>query len=366
MPISNSSDRNICSIRNGQNFVADLPCSVSVFAENSVSHLQGIAIDHQREFLYFSFTTCLLKTDLRGNIVGSVSGLPGHLGCIAFHPQEDRVYGSLEFKHDTIGSDILRGMCYGSDVLDGFYIASFDVDKITRRNMNPNDDGVMEAVFLKEVYEDFSAPGHRFGCSGIDGITFAPSIGEDCGEYCLYVAYGIYGDTARDDNDHQVILKYGMSRWSSYSRPLNLRNMHRSGPEMPDEKYFVYTGNTTYGIQNLEYDPSSGCMVAAVYTGDKEQFPNYPLFFIDCRKKPKNMLLRGIGEEGFVLSLTDFGSGICDHEISGSWFPLGSMGILSLGSGYFYIADGYKTEKGFGGSLHLYQLDRKHMTFSKI
>lgn len=344
----------------------ELPHSISVFAENSVSHLQGIAIDHARRFLYFSFTTCLLKTDLQGNILGSVSGLPGHLGCIAFHPQENKVYGSLEFKHDTIGSDILNGMHYTGEVTDGFYIASFAVDKINRMNMDPNEDSVMEAVFLREVYEDYSAPGHRFGCSGIDGLTFAPPIGEDSEKYYLYVAYGIYGDVARNDNDHQVILKYDVSKWNTWAQPLNLHNMHLSGPEKPDGKYFVYTGNTTYGIQNLEYDPFSGCMVAAVYPGKKASFPNYAMFFIDCTKKPEKALLRGIGEEGYLLSLTDFGSGVCAGEICGSQFPLGSMGIQSLGNGYFYITDGFKTEQGFGGNLGLYILDREHLTLLKV
>ena len=43
-------------------------------------HCQGIAIDTKREFMYFSFTTALIKTDLAGNVVGTVTGLLGHLG----------------------------------------------------------------------------------------------------------------------------------------------------------------------------------------------------------------------------------------------------------------------------------------------
>ena len=65
-----------------------LPKSITVSTASSASHLQGIAIDEKREFLYLSFTTCLLKTDLAGNIIASVNGIVGHLGCIAFNPAD--------------------------------------------------------------------------------------------------------------------------------------------------------------------------------------------------------------------------------------------------------------------------------------
>ena len=39
-------------------------------------HVQGIAQDGEGN-LYISFTTCLVKTDLAGNLIGSVSGLVG-------------------------------------------------------------------------------------------------------------------------------------------------------------------------------------------------------------------------------------------------------------------------------------------------
>ena len=60
-------------------------------------HCQGIAVDGKREYIYYSFTTALIKTDLEGNVVGTVTGLLGHLGCIAFNEEDGRVYGSLEY-----------------------------------------------------------------------------------------------------------------------------------------------------------------------------------------------------------------------------------------------------------------------------
>jgi hypothetical protein len=38
------------------------------------SHVQGIAVDKKHGYIYYSFTTLLVKTDLAGNVVGTVSG----------------------------------------------------------------------------------------------------------------------------------------------------------------------------------------------------------------------------------------------------------------------------------------------------
>ena len=45
-------------------------------------HIQGIAVDSKREFVYLSFTTQLVKLDMKGNVIGTVTGLLGHLGCL--------------------------------------------------------------------------------------------------------------------------------------------------------------------------------------------------------------------------------------------------------------------------------------------
>ena len=75
-----------------------LPAEINIIPESSGSHLQGIAVDRDRKYIYCSFTTCLLKADMNGNVVGSVTGLTGHMGCIAYNYADGMVYGSLEFK----------------------------------------------------------------------------------------------------------------------------------------------------------------------------------------------------------------------------------------------------------------------------
>ncbi|MBR2988990.1 MAG: hypothetical protein IKC64_04620, partial [Clostridia bacterium] len=175
-------------------------------------HCQGVAVDKKREYIYFSFTTKLIKADMQGNIVGSVDNILGHLGCIDYCDNDGKLYCSLEYKNDEIGRSILRNLGYSDESLqDGFYIAVFDVEKIDRIGMNAETDGVMRAVYLPTVYHDFSGTAdngkaHIHGCSGIDGV----SIGRDFGgenEY-LHVCYGVYRDEDREDNDYQVVLQY--------------------------------------------------------------------------------------------------------------------------------------------------------------
>ncbi|MBQ2667577.1 MAG: hypothetical protein IJF56_02980 [Clostridia bacterium] len=342
-----------------------LPKTITVHAGRKTGHLQGIAMDTAREYMYFSFTTCLLKTDLTGRVVGSVNGLVGHLGCIAWNAQDSRVYGSLEFKQDAIGRGILQNLGHTGKVQDGFYLVRFDPEKITRMDMDAEKDGVMEAVFLREVYEDYAAAGHRHGCSGIDGVTFAPDPAGS-GKTCAFVAYGVYGDVTRADNDYQVILQYDPAELDAYAAPLDQNHMHRCGPESPMAKLFVYTGNTTYGIQNLEYDPHTGAMAAAVYPGEKPQFENFPMFFIDARQKPQEKPLRGCGMTGLTLPLTDLCGSPADGEIVGSWFDLGSTGMISLGDGRFYMARPFRDDIGDGGIIALYHLDRENRTFTVV
>lgn len=204
-------------------------------------HCQGIAVDSKREAIYYSFTTTLVKTDLNGRLIGSVTGLLGHLGCIGYCDLDGRVYGSLEYKNDAIGRGILQRLGSNAQIEDAFYIAIFDADRIDRPNMDACADGVMTTVYLREVAEDFSAQvecgeravAHRHGCSGIDGMTFGPIPGSAEKRTYLFVSYGIYSDLDRDDNDDQVLLCYDPADWAQYEQPLVQSAMHRSGPEKP-------------------------------------------------------------------------------------------------------------------------------------
>lgn len=321
-------------------------------------HIQGIATDAKREYLYYSFTTSLIKTDFEGNIIGSVKGIVGHLGCLAYNYADGRVYGSLEYKNDSIGKGILKAENSDISFDDSFYIVSFDVEKIVRTDMDAAKDGIMKSVFLKDVVDDYKTDGHRYGCSGIDGVTFAPKPGEKSVN-SLYVAYGIYGDKKRKDNDNQIILRYDAERFMKYEMPLNQNNLHSNGPEKADDRYFVYTGNTNYGIQNLEYDKENNCLFAAVYKGKKFRFPNYSLFAVDIESPSKMKKLKGLKEFGDVLPLKNLPFFKSKGQIFGSYFPYGSTGMISLGNGNFLFSQEFKDANGHGTEICSYKLNVK-------
>lgn len=316
-------------------------------------HVQGIAVDLTHGYIYFSFTTELLKTDLQGNPIGSVVGMTGHLGCLTTNPADGRIYGSLEYKNDEIGQGILQSLdannAQQKEQPSAFYVAIFDGSRITRLGMDAEKDGVMSTVYLGEVVEDYYGTTvnggrkveHRFGCSGIDGLSFGPAFGtETDGKSYLNVAYGIYGDTTRADNDYQVILCYDVTDWKPYEQVLSQKNPHRSGPATPLHKYFVRTGNTTYGIQNLAYDTDSRCWYAAVYRGQKRAFPNYSIFAIDGTQPAREEVLTGFDTptRGEVLTLAP--AGLVDETsgIRGWHFDGGTTGLCPIGNGYWYIS----------------------------
>ena len=133
--------------------------------EQGPFHVQGIAVDLDRGYIYLSFTTKLLKMDLAGNLIGSVDGLTGHLGCLTRNPADGRVYGSLEYKDDVIGKGIRKTLDGESEGVDqtGFYIAIFDADRITRPDMDAERDSVMTAVYIKEAVDDYFAEAENGG-----------------------------------------------------------------------------------------------------------------------------------------------------------------------------------------------------------
>ena len=324
-------------------------------------HVQGIAVDQKKGFVYYSFTTSLVKTDLLGNIIGTVDGLLGHLGCIDFNPEDGRVYGSLEYKQDVIVQSIYERKGKAGMPQNAFYIAVFDVDKLTRVGMSAEADGMMRAVYLADVVEDFEGEGldghpHRYGCSGIDGTALGPVFGAAADSpRMLMVAYGIYGDTQRRDNDHQVILQYDWREFGSYEAPLDQDAPHRNGPRAA-ARYFAFTGNTRWGVQNLCYDATTRNWMMFVYRGQKPQYPNYALYIIDGKRPARKAPLKGLdGEEGLLLTQADIGVLHEESGVRGFDMDFGQFGVHALGDGLFYTSHRYFLEEPHreGVKLHL-------------
>lgn len=326
----------------------DLPRTI-YSQEWKAGHIQGIAVDTKKGYIYYSFTTMLIKADLQGNIVGTVKGLLGHLGCIEFNEEDGRIYGSLEYKNDSIGRGILKQENTTKHWDSAFYVAIFDVDKITREGMSAEKDGIMTSVYLPTVLEDFEAKvvsngktlEHRYGCSGFDGITFGPKFGKSDGKRYLTIAYGIYGDSSRTDNDYQVLLQYDTKNWKKYEHPLSQESMHTSGPAKPAGRYFVYTGNRNWGVQNMEYDAMRNFWFLATYETKKSDFAGFTLHVVDGNITPKKQTLKGVdyAKKQNVLTLCGRGMTDTNHtDVRGWHFDKAATGMHALGDNYFYLS----------------------------
>ena len=336
--------------------VHDMHLPSSIFSGyHGACHCQGIAVDLAGGYIYYSFTTKLVKTDLAGRLIGSVEGLIGHLGCIDFCQADRRVYGSLEYKNDVIGRGILQNLDMADkQISNAFYCAIFDVDCIDRMNMPA--EAVMRAVYLPEVVADYEASveidgrvlSHKYACSGIDGTAWGPDFGACDGKQYLNICYGVYGDVGRADNDYQIILQFDAANWwDTVAQPLRQDDMHQSGAYSVG-KHFLYTGNTNWGVQNLEYDAYSGNWLAAVYPGKKPQFENYSMFVIDGTRAPKVSEHDTYGEQISVL-----------HLCGQSRFPHGSTGICALGDGKYYFSEaGRDPERGQYTNVTLWRATR--------
>lgn len=278
------------------------------------SHMQGICVDENLDYMYFSYTDVLAKLDMRtGKVVASVGGFgegsfgkPGgaHLGCLEYH--DGIVYGSLEYK--SPGAK--------------FFLAAFDVRKMTRVGMDCKEmkEGV-NAILLAEPTYDFRAPmlfentdspegfarnekndGHLFACSGIDGVTVGRKPGDASGELYVIVAYGVYGSKAfkgRYDNDYNVLQYYRLSDvWDAETKTLvgtwnrrftyerGLSTSYEPGELLRAEStLYAWTGNTLYGAQNIEYEWNTGNLVLYTYDGTKGFGKN--MYVIDGSRAPE-------------------------------------------------------------------------------
>lgn len=300
--------------------VGDLQTEMTIHSKNAGdAHTQGLAIDTANNILYVSNTKSLLKIDLDTNeVIGSVYDLEFHLGDLAFNDADGKVYGS------------------GMNYYGRQYVAIFDPAKIT--GLDTERDTCMTTVFLKEPSE-WLMKTDKYSSFGIDGMEFAPAPGDDSGKKYLYI---VNGNRPDEGIDYQVMLKYDVTDWAQYERTYvhEYANQHTSGPDKADNIYYVYTGNTDYGVQCMEYDEYSKSMILSVYNGSKEGMPNYGTFFVDLSVLPKVEAIEGTDETGTVLTLAKYGQ---EHAATGIWgVPVsdlghGSHGFVSLGNGYYYF-----------------------------
>ena len=305
----------------------------------SKDHVQGMAIDTAARCFYLSFTTSLVKVDYEGNVLASIDSINGHLGAMTFDAASRKLYASLECKDDVIGQGIAKHLGKETFTQSKFYIVVFDVDGTGSKAGKAVQPGAGNPVIAGqyEVTDAINDYKTRYGCSGIDGVTIAPQIGKKKGKPRLYVAYGIYGDISRRDNDHQILLEYKLDQFKPGATP------------KASAKYFVFTGNTNWGVQNLCYDPKTGCIFMACYAGKKPEYPNFSLFAVPVAQKPVKKVLRGLEDDGEHLSLALWQQGLLGNVKGLRGWRFGDLttGVCTLGDGTWFVSTPLKLKKGF-------------------
>lgn len=299
-----------------------------------IRHCQGIAVDTVNEYIYYSYTSSFVKCDFKGNIIGTVTGIQGHLGDIALHENKKQIYAS-----------------YNPPGKKALYVAVIDVENLDKVGTDAVSSGLIRTVHLKEVYEYFSGTidlGEKkrsriYGVSGTDGICFGPSF-ENSEGYYLTVACGITPQTFRKDNDYQILLQYDVSDWEKYAQPLSYSRFHHKGPESLGQ-YFLFTGNTNYGVQTMCYFDEMNIWLLNVYPPTKKGYKKFTMYAIDGDVKPYEGLLRGQQSEERQKLLTLYKEGVPDekHGTYGWFSKAGDLGMSYLGNGLFYIVHPFET-----------------------
>ncbi len=342
-------------------------------------HLQSFAIDDDMQYIYASFTHDLVKVAVdTGEIVGTVTGFPGHLGGLTYY--DGRVYGALNYKGRS-------------------YLTVFECDEVTgTRTYDLKDEtfiDCMSTILLHEPTNDYNADPAlaNYGMCGIDGITTGKA--PDTGETVLMVSYSINGDTDEEDYDYDynILIQYNFDTFlepdGSGGTQIKPDYKYLYGPaDNPgpthSNKYFIYTGNTNYGVQNLEYDSVSNDYILAVYRGNTSDFSKFIMYHVDCDVPiQENVTLEYLGknaeayaekglDKGNVLTLAQIGEVGIDGVVWGSFQnPEGGVdtGIEHLYGDYFFVSN--SAEDGAGTDIWtatamLYQYDRENDVYNKV
>ena len=316
-----------------------LPLSLSSGSWD-VRHCQGMAIDTHKGYVYYSYTNTFVKCDLEGNVMGTITGIQGHLGDICFNENDGKVYCS-----------------YNPSGKKALYTAIVDVDNLNEIGLKALECGLIRTVHLKEVYKDFSAKvqvgekvfSRKYGVSGTDGVCFGPSFSTGKGNY-FTVACGLTPQTNRSDNNYQILIQYNVKNWwDHYSRPLSFTEFHHNGPDKHNGKFFIYTGNTNYGVQTMTYFRELNVWMLNVYPTTKSTFKKYNMYIVDGDVKPRKEILKGQptqDDEQYVLSLYQDGEFDKKTGIYGWYASLGNKGMTYISDGLFYIIHPFVTWYG--------------------
>jgi hypothetical protein len=174
------------------------------------AHMQGFTSGNGH--MYWSFTTGLVKTTIEGVMRAQVEVHGGHLGDCDYH--NGKIYASY-----------LGNALPGHDWNDwtSFKIYVFDAEDLRLLDVYNLDK-------CDEYKRIACTPEDTRGFQAVDGVAIAPD--PVTGEDKMFVACALYNG---EKYSNQIILQHSLD--GKY-----------------ETEYHIPTGNTVFGIQNLDYD----------------------------------------------------------------------------------------------------------------
>ncbi|MBP5231602.1 MAG: hypothetical protein ILO68_07715 [Clostridia bacterium] len=228
-------------------------------------HMQGFTSDGKREYMYWSFTDSLVKTNMKGTMICQIHVGGGHFGGLDWH--DGKVYVSFMRYPNP--------WTYFTD-WQAFQIYVYD-DKDLR---------LLKIIDLSECVE--MKKEKRYGFQGIDGVAFGRVPGSD--EMRMIVAVAL---ETGEEYDHQLFLEVDEETGK-------IRTVYR-----------IPAGNKVFGIQNLDYEEDTGCYWFTTYDASEPFMEKETLYCVGPDMKtvraryaistPYGFEARGNGE--YVLSL---------------------------------------------------------------
>lgn len=200
-------------------------------------HLQGFTSDGT--YMYWSFTDTVVKTTLKGTVRRCVPISGGHLGDIDYH--EGKLYASF------MGNS-LPGHPWND--WTSFMIYVFDAETLEiEKKIN---------LDICDHYKSLKGtPDDTRGFQGIDGVAFGKIPGTE--EWRMFVACALDTGVSYENN---ILLRFTLDG-------------------VYETEYPIKTGNTVFGIQNLDYDATTGEFWFSTYGGSEPYQPKETLYKTD-------------------------------------------------------------------------------------
>lgn len=178
-------------------------------------HMQGFATDPEQQYMYWSFTDSVVKTNYQSTVIAQCHVTGGHLGDIAYY--QGKLYASY------LGN-ALPGREWDDWSSFKLYVFSAEDLRLERIIDMPVCD------MMKSCEND---PDDVYGFRAIDGVTF----GKDTeGNEKMFVACALRNG---EQFANQMLLQ------------LTLDGVYET-------THKIETGNTVFGIQTLDYDRETG------------------------------------------------------------------------------------------------------------